>query len=113
MPLKTGIFELLTFLKENGYKTIVATSSSRARADMILQAANIRHYFDDTICGDEVRNGKPNPEIFLTACEKLGITPEEALVLEDSEAGNYSCSCWKHRCHLCTRYEISRRRVRL
>ena len=87
VPLKTGIFELLTFLKENGYKTIVATSSSRARADMILQAANIRHYFDDTICGDEVKNGKPNPEIFLTACEKLGITPEEALVLEDSEAG--------------------------
>ena len=80
VPLKTGIFELLTFLKENGYKTIVATSSSRARA-------NIRHYFDDTICGDEVKNGKPNPEIFLTACEKLGITPEEALVLEDSEAG--------------------------
>ena len=87
VPLKTGIFELLTFLKENGYKTIVATSSSRARANMILQAANIGHYFDDTICGDEVRNGKPNPEIFLTACEKLGITPEEALVLEDSEAG--------------------------
>ena len=87
VPLKTGIIELLTFLKENGYKTIVATSSSRARADMILQVANIRHYFDDTICGDEVTCGKPNPEIFLTACKKLGVTTEEALVLEDSEAG--------------------------
>lgn len=39
------------------------------------------------ICGDEVTCGKPHPEIFLTACEKLGITPQEALVLEDSEAG--------------------------
>ena len=54
---------------------------------MILQVANIRHYFDDTICGDEVTCGKPNPEIFLTACKKLGVTTEEALVLEDSEAG--------------------------
>ena len=83
----TEVWNDVHVLKENGYKTIVATSSSRARANMILQAANIGHYFDDTICGDEVRNGKPNPEIFLTACEKLGITPEEALVLEDSEAG--------------------------
>ncbi|WP_235069550.1 HAD family phosphatase [Turicibacter sp. TJ11] len=87
VPLKKGIIELLTFLKERGYKTIVATSSSRQRADMILKAANLHHYFDDTICGDEVTCGKPNPEIFLTACEKLGVDPCEALVLEDSEAG--------------------------
>lgn len=87
VPLKKGIIELLTFLKENGYKTIVATSSSRHRADMILKTANLYHYFDDTICGDEVTCGKPNPEIFLTACKKLGVDPSEALVLEDSEAG--------------------------
>lgn len=86
-PLKKGIIELLTFLKENGYKTIVATSSARARAEIILTTANILQYFDDMICGDEVTCGKPHPEIFLTACEKLGITPQEALVLEDSEAG--------------------------
>ena len=41
----------------------------------------------DTICGDEVNIGKPNPEIFLKACKKLGATPEEAVVFEDSEAG--------------------------
>lgn len=87
VPLKKGIIELLTFLKENGYKTIVATSSSRNRADMILKTANLHHYFDDTICGDEVTCGKPDPEIFLTACKKLGVEPNEALVLEDSEAG--------------------------
>ena len=44
-------------------------------------------YFDDSICGDEVTHGKPNPEIFLTACHKIGVQPEEAVVLEDSEAG--------------------------
>ena len=87
VPLKTGIIELLTFLKERHYKIIVATSSTRSRAEKLLKTANIYHYFDDLICGDEVTYGKPNPEIFLTACQKLGVTKEEALVLEDSEAG--------------------------
>ena len=44
-------------------------------------------YFDDSICGDEVANGKPNPEVFLKACQKLDVKPHEAIVLEDSEAG--------------------------
>lgn len=87
VPLKNGIIELLTYLKNNHYKTIVATSSSRERAEKILTVANLRNYFDDIICGDEVTCGKPHPEIFLTACQKLGVTPQEALVLEDSEAG--------------------------
>ncbi len=86
-PLKRGIVELLSYLKTNDYKLIVATSSARKRAEMILKSANLYHYFDGLVCGDEVTCGKPHPEIFLTACEKLGVTPEEALVLEDSEAG--------------------------
>ena len=48
----------------NNYKTIVATSSARVRVDVILKNAQIEQYFDDTICGDEVIHGKPNPEIF-------------------------------------------------
>lgn len=87
VPLKHGLVELLQYLKENNIKMMVATSSARERVDAILKAAGIETYFDDTICGDEVEHGKPNPEIFLTACEKLHVKPEEALVLEDSEAG--------------------------
>ena len=87
VPLKPGLIELATYLKENNYKTIVATSSNRARVDKILAGANIEKYFDDSICGDEVTQSKPNPEIFLKACEKLGVQPDEAVVLEDSEAG--------------------------
>ena len=87
VPLKKGLIELLEYLKENNYKTIVATSSHRNRVDHILELADIEKYFDDSICGDEVQNGKPNPEVFLRACEKLGVQPSEALVLEDSEAG--------------------------
>lgn len=87
VPKKKGLEELLKYLKDNQYKTIVATSSGRARVDEILKNANLTEYFDDSICGDEVTHGKPHPEIFLTACQKLGVTPQEALVLEDSEAG--------------------------
>ena len=84
---KKGLVELLEYLKANNYKTIVATSSGRARVDEILKNGNLTEYFDDSICGDEVTHGKPHPEIFLTACQKLDVKPEEALVLEDSEAG--------------------------
>lgn len=87
VPKKDGLDELLQYLKTHGYKTIVATSSARVRVDEILKNAEIVDYFDDSICGDEVKHGKPDPEIFLTACQKLGVTPDEALVLEDSEAG--------------------------
>lgn len=87
IPVKEGLRELLKYLKDHGYKTVVATSSDRSRVDRILKMAGLEEYFDDSICGDEVKNGKPNPEVFLKACEKAGVEPEEALVLEDSEAG--------------------------
>lgn len=87
VPKKKGLDKLLQYLKDNNYKTIVATSSTRSRVDEILKNAEITEYFDDSICGDEVEKGKPNPEIFLTACKKLGVEPSEAVVLEDSEAG--------------------------
>ena len=87
VPIKKGLIELLEFLKENNYKTVVATSSERARVQEILSNGNIIHYFDDMVCGDDVSKGKPDPETFLTACKKLNVLPKEALVLEDSEPG--------------------------
>lgn len=87
VPLKDGLIELLTYLKDNDYLTIVATSSTRNRVEHLLGMSDILKYYDDSICGDEVTHGKPNPEVFLRACEKLGVEPSQALVLEDSEAG--------------------------
>ena len=85
--VKKGRIELLHYLKDNNYKTIVATSSNRDRVDKILAQAKITEFFDDSICGDEVTKGKPNPEVFLKSCQKLGVNVDEAIVLEDSEAG--------------------------
>ena len=87
VPVKKGLVELLHYLKDNNYKTIVATSSNRDRVDKILAQAKITEFFDDSICGDEVTKGKPNPEVFLKSCQKLGVNVSDAIVLEDSEAG--------------------------
>lgn len=87
VELKKGLIELLEYLKENHYQTIVATSSHKDRAERILNQHNVLQYIDDIVCGDEVKRGKPFPDIFLKACEKLHVSHQEALVLEDSEAG--------------------------
>ena len=87
IPLKSGAKEILTYLKSNGYKTIVASSSTRERAEKILRDNDVLKYFDDLIFGYEVPKGKPNPDIFIKACEKLGVKENEAIVIEDSEAG--------------------------
>lgn len=87
VPIKKGLIELLDYLKAQHLKTVVATSSERARVTEILTNGHVLHYFDDMVCGDDVSKGKPDPETFLLACQKIDILPEEALVLEDSEAG--------------------------
>lgn len=87
VDLKPGAKELLQYLKEHHFKTIIATSSHEKRAQSLLEKHQIMQYMDDIIYGFEVEHGKPAPDIFLKACEKLDVFPEEALVLEDSEAG--------------------------
>lgn len=85
--LKKGVLELLTFLKEKKMKTAVATSTGKELATKELQDTGIYEYFDGFVFGDEVKNGKPNPEIFLAACKKFNVVPENAVVLEDSVLG--------------------------
>ena len=92
VPKKKGLDELLKHLKQSGCSVVVATSSARSRVDEILKNAGILNDIDDSICGDEVTHGKPDPEIFLKACEKVHVAPKDALVLEDSEAGILAAS---------------------
>lgn len=82
-----GAKELLAFLKENNYKTCVASSSARERSMRLLEQHDLIKFFDDFVFGPEVKRGKPNPDIFLKAAEKLGVAPQKCLVLEDSQAG--------------------------
>lgn len=87
VALKPGAKELLNWLKENGYHIAMATSSLQERAFGVLDQHGLRPYFDCFVFGNEVPVGKPHPDIFLKACEKLGEAPARCLVAEDSEAG--------------------------
>ena len=96
VPLKPGLIELLKYLKDNDYKIAMATSSGVDRVHQLFRTYDVLSYFDQIVCGPDVKNGKPAPDIFLKACDKLGIEPADALVLEDSEAGieaGYCASC--------------------
>ena len=87
IPLKTGARELLAWLKEQGCLISLASSSIEKRARTILNQNGVTGYFDFFTFGPEVKNGKPAPDIFLKALEKTGMTAEDSLVLEDSDAG--------------------------
>lgn len=87
VPVKPGLFVLLKYLKENGIKLAVATSTARERAERYLKKALVYEYFDTLAFGDEVKNGKPAPDIFLLAAEKLSVHPEDCVVFEDSPHG--------------------------
>lgn len=84
---KPGAFKLLEFLDRSGIKKGIATSSSRDFALQKMSKANLHHLFDTMVFGDEIKNGKPSPDIFLEVARRLNCRPCECIVLEDSEAG--------------------------
>ncbi len=84
---KKGLDELLTYLKESGRKIAVATATDRQRTELYLKQVGVYDYFDTFVCGDMVHKGKPDPEIYQTACSALGLAPEECMALEDSPNG--------------------------
>ena len=86
-PIKKGLKELITFLEENNIPKAIASSSKREFINILLDKANLSEHFPIIVSGDEIINGKPNPEIFLKASEKLKIEPNKCLVLEDSNVG--------------------------
>lgn len=87
MPVKTGARELLTWLRKNMWKTALATSTRKSSVMHHLESAGITDMFDEIVTGDMVENGKPHPEIYLTACERLGTAPEDTYAVEDSRNG--------------------------
>jgi len=87
IPVKRGLRELLDFLDQEQLQTAVATSTSRYYCLRSLERSDLAHRFKVIVCGDEVSQGKPAPDIFLRASELLDVLPEHCVVLEDSYAG--------------------------
>ena len=82
-----GIRETLMALKEGGLATAIATSSPEERAKQYLHRLDLLELFDVICSGDQVTHGKPAPDIYLLAAEKIGLPPEHCLAVEDSPAG--------------------------
>lgn len=87
VPLKKGLVNILEYLKAHNIKIALATSTSSATAMGLLEKANVKQYFDRFVCGNMVKNGKPHPEVFLTAAKELCLKPESCIALEDSING--------------------------
>ncbi len=84
---KDGAFALLEYLKSNGYKVALATATPADRASDYLERVGLLEYFDVVASARMVKNGKPEPDIYLYTAEKLGLEPGECIALEDSVNG--------------------------
>jgi len=87
VPKKPGLDNLLNSLKAANIPFGVATSTRRATAIEMLEKAGILKMFTAVTCGDEITNGKPAPDIFLLAAQRLGADPAVCVGFEDSPAG--------------------------
>lgn len=83
----TGLIHFLEELKTNSIHLGIATSALQDNLDFILEHIPIRHYFSAMIDGSQISNGKPDPEVYLKAAEKLGVSPANCIAVEDSFSG--------------------------
>ncbi len=87
LTLKAGVLELLDVLKTRAIPTAVCTSSTRRTVELQLGRTDILHRFDAIIAAGDYPRGKPNPDPFLAAAERLDVHPANCLALEDSHNG--------------------------
>ncbi|HEX3899159.1 MAG TPA: HAD family phosphatase [Mycobacteriales bacterium] len=86
LPLMPGAVELIDSVRAAGAATALVSSSYRVLVDAVLAVIGADR-FDTSVAGDEVGQGKPDPEPYLTACKQLAVKPSEAVVLEDAISG--------------------------
>ena len=87
LPLKSGVIELLDALRAADCPMAIVTSSSRRTADQHLTLGGIRSRFTTLLTRDDVARGKPSPDLYLLAAERLGVAPNNCIAIEDSNPG--------------------------
>jgi beta-phosphoglucomutase len=97
VSLFDGATELLEAL-QGKTKIALATMSGRKVIDKILPEKRVKAYFDVVVSADEVTNPKPNPEVFIVSAARLGVNPEDCVVVEDSVFGVRAAKVAKMRC---------------
>jgi HAD superfamily hydrolase (TIGR01509 family) len=87
LPSIPGVIAFIKYLSKSGYSLALASSASARRIDLFLSKLNLKRYFPVIISADDVTRSKPAPDIFLLAAKKLGVTPGNCVVIEDSQNG--------------------------
>ena len=87
LPVKKGVRELLQYLKEEKIAVGLASSTRLAVVQEELKLTGLYDYFGVVVGGDQLKRSKPEPDIYLMACEKMGVLPENAYAVEDSYNG--------------------------
>ena len=82
-----GLHDLLHAARQAGYRLGVATAAPARNVDFMLGCLHLDNFFDVVVNGEDVTHGKPDPEIFLKAAERLGVSPAACLVFEDARMG--------------------------
>ena len=86
-PAMPGAGELVSALQAAGWKLAVASSGPPENVDFVLERLGVEGRFDAVVTGRDVQRGKPDPQVFVTAAERLGVPPERCVVVEDAPLG--------------------------
>ena len=87
VPVKKGALEFLEYVFSQDIKTVVATSSFKESADMLLSRAKLRPFVGLIVGGDQVKNAKPAPDIYLKAAASVNVPAKRCIAFEDSDVG--------------------------
>jgi beta-phosphoglucomutase len=93
-----GVVPLLEGLRRSGVRQAIGSSAPRANLDLILDVMGLARYFDALVSMEDTDRGKPDPQVFLVAAERLGVPPPRCLVLEDAVAGVQAARAGGMRC---------------
>ena len=102
VKLKPGVMKFLNYLKERKIKMGIATSNSRELLNGAMEQHHLDEYMDCMVTANEIKHGKPAPDVYLKAAEHLQVKPEQCLVFEDivpgivagKRAGMEVCAVW-------------------
>lgn len=92
IPLKPQVKETLEELQNRGHRTAVVTASPKDRADQVLKKTGLYGCLEHIVCVNMVKQGKPAPDVYLHACEEMGVDPADAFAVEDSPNGVHSAA---------------------
>jgi beta-phosphoglucomutase len=87
VSLLPGVRELLEGLHAAGFRQAIGSSAPRANVNLILELTGSARFFDAIVSSEDTQRGKPDPQVFLVAAEKLGVPPRRCVVMEDAVAG--------------------------